>query len=329
MNRQPEPNTVEIADAAWPSTRAGEALHALARHVGLPVDSLEAVALPNSVLPEQLDGWIESAAARAGLQVDQAFISLDEIDHLITYSAPALLRLAALDTAPFLAVVERRRRFVYTLGPDLRIHRLDVKAVSAVVRQPFEAQMEGDIDQVLGRMTLFGCSRSRARGAMLADRLKSTRFRGCWLVRLPPGAEVADEAREAGMPRRAAILIGAHVAQFVLFILSWWLLGRGVLSGTMDRGWLSGWLLLLASLIPLRLVTTWNQGVAAVSIGTWLRRRLLRGAFMMDRQELRQKGGGQLFGLVIEAAAIDALALTGGVLAVFSLVELALASAVL
>src|SRR5207249_4962349 len=116
--------------------------------------SLEAVALPNSVPPEQLDGWIESAAARAGLQVDQAFISLDEIDHLITYSAPALLRLAALDTAPFLAVVERRRRFVCALGPDLRIHRLDVKAVSAVVRQPFEAQMESDIDQVLGRMTL-------------------------------------------------------------------------------------------------------------------------------------------------------------------------------
>ena len=56
------------------------------------------------------------------------------------------------------------------------------------------------------------------------------------------------------------MLIGAYVAQYVLFMLSWWLLGHGVLNGTIDRGWLLGWLLLLASLIPVRLVATWNGG---------------------------------------------------------------------
>ena len=88
-------------------------------------------------------------------------------------------------------------------------------------------------------------------------------------------------------------------------------------------------MLLLASLIPLRLLATWSQGQAAVTIGAWLRRRLLRGALSVDRQEIRSKGAGQLFGLVMEAAAIDALALTGGVVAALAVLELGVASAIL
>jgi ATP-binding cassette subfamily B protein len=328
-NRQPEVSLARLAEAAWPSARAGEALYALARHAGLPVASVEAVALPATLEPEHLNGWIADTATRAALQADQAFVALDEIEHLISKSAPALIRLAALDDAPFLAVVRCRGKFVGALGPDLAIHQVRVTTISAAVRRPFEAPIEGAIDLVLGRMSLAGRSRSRARAAMIADRLKSVRFRGCWLLRLPPGGRLMDEAREAHFPRRLTALVGAHVSQYGMFILSWWLLGRGILSGTVDRGWLLGWLLLLASLIPLRLVATWNQGVAAVSIGAWLRRRLLRGAFMADRQEIRQKGGGQLFGLVMEAAAIDGLALTGGIFSAFALIELIVASIVL
>jgi hypothetical protein len=58
----------------------------------------------------------------------------------------------------------------------------------------------------------------------------------------------------------------------------------GVLNDTIDRGWLFGWLLLLVSLIPVRLIGTWNQGAALVAAGVWLRRRLLRGASLVDRQ---------------------------------------------
>jgi ATP-binding cassette subfamily B protein len=102
-----------------------------------------------------------------------------------------------------------------------------------------------------------------------------------------------------------------------------------VLNDTIDRGWLLGWFLLLASLIPVRLLGTWNQGAAVVAGGVWLRRRLLRGASLFDRQDLRRKGVGQLFGLVVEAAAIDALALTGGVVATFAVIELAIAALIL
>src|SRR6185436_13864081 len=201
----------------------------------------------------------------------------------------------------------RRGRFVRTLGSDLRVHRLDIKAVAATIRRPFETSVEADIDLIVERLQLAGRARARARKAMMADRLKTARFRGCWLLRLPAGASIRDTSRENRLGLRLSMLVGSYVAQYVLFVLSWWLLGHAVLTDTVDRGALIGWLLLLASLVPVRLVATWNQGAAVVAAGVWLRRRLLRGASLIDHQELRRKGAGQLFGLVIEAAAIDAL----------------------
>jgi ATP-binding cassette subfamily B protein len=319
----------ELRSAAWPSNRVVEAMQALARHAGLPIDASEPVALPDDLPIERLSGWIESAAERSGVQVDQAFVTLEEIDVLLSAGGPVLIRLAAIPGAPFLAVVGRRGRFVRALGSDLRVHRLNVKAVAATIRRPFESSVEADIDLIVERLQLTGRGRARARSAMMADRLKTARFRGCWLLRLPAGASIRDTSRENGLGLRLSMLAGSYVAQYVLFVLSWWLLGHAVLTDTVDRGALIGWLLLLASLVPVRLVATWNQGAAVVAAGVWLRRRLLRGASLIDRQELRRKGAGQLFGLVIEAAAIDALALTGGIVATFALIELAIAFLVL
>jgi ATP-binding cassette, subfamily B, bacterial len=329
MNKRHELTLAALSDAAWPSKRVAEAMQALARHAGLPVSTSEALSLPDDLPTEQVGGWIEKVAEQTGVQVDQAFVTLDELDGMLTTAAPVLIRLSAIEGAPFLAVLGRRGRSVRVLGNDFRTHRLDAHALAATIRRPFEASVEVDVDPIVERLQLKGRSRERARRAMLADRLESARFRGCWLVRLPPGAPVMDAVHEHQLRARLAVLIGAYVAQYTLFVLSWWLLGKGVLSDTIDRGWLVGWFLLLASLIPVRLVVTWNQGATVVAAGVWLRRRLLRGATLFDRQELRRKGVGQLFGLVVEASAIDALALTGGVVATFALIELAIASLIL
>jgi ATP-binding cassette subfamily B protein len=329
MNRRPELTREQLAEAAWPANRVAEAMQALAGRAGLPLATTESVSLPDDLPVEQLGGWIEKVADHIGVQMDQTFVTLDELDVMLTTAAPVLVRLSAVDGAPFVAVLGRRGRFVRALGTDFRMHRLDARAVAATIRRPFEASVEASVDRIIGRLPLKGRSRTRARAAMLADRLKSARFRGCWLLRLSPGASVIDAVRESRLRMRVAVLIGAYVAQYALFVLSWWLLGRGVLNDTFDRGWLLGWCLLLASLVPVRLAGTWNQGAAVVAAGVWLRRRLLRGASLFDRQELRRHGVGQLFGLVIEAAAIDALALTGGVVAIFALIELLVASLIL
>jgi ATP-binding cassette, subfamily B, bacterial len=329
MSRRRESHIAALTGAAWPSSRVAEAMQALARHAGLPVVASEPVSLPDDLPIEQMNTWIERAAEQTGVQADQAFVALDEIEVFLSTGAPALLRLSAVEGAPFLAVLGRRGRFVRTLGRDLRVHHVHAGAVVATIRGPFEASVEAEVDPVVERLQLTGRSRVRARNAILADRLRAARFRGCWLIRLSPSASMSAAAHESRLGMRLSMLVGAYLVQYVLFVLSWWLLGNGVLNDTVERGWLLGWLLLLASLIPVRLVSTWNQGAAVVAAGVWLRRRLLRGGALVDRQELRRKGVGQLFGLVIEAAAIDALALTGGIVATFALIELAIASLVL
>jgi ATP-binding cassette subfamily B protein len=318
----------QLRAAAWPEARIAEALTMLAEHAGLAAGG-SIVALPGGhVAEDRLNAWIEAAAAHAGLETDQVFVGLDEIDTLLAGSAPALVRMAAIGGAPFLAVLGATRGSLRVVGPDRRVHRLRASAVAAVLRAPFEAPVQADVDRQLDTLDL-GRGRERARARMLADRLKSVHFRGCWLVRLPPGAPTADGLREAGVLWRLAVLALAYIAQYGLFVLSWWLLGRAILNGTVDRGWLLGWIMLLISLVPLRIAATWSQGRAAIALGAWLRRRLLRGAFSVDRQDVRRRGTGQLFSLVVESSAVDALALSGGLSAAFAVFELAVASVVL
>ena len=259
VNTLPERKTATLVEASWPAARVAEALSALAARAGLPTTAPESILVPREVVDSELNPWIEAAATRAGLQADRVFVGLDELDALVAHGAPALLRMAAVEGSPFLAILGARNGRVRAIGPDLRIHSVHRATVSATVRRPFEEPIEGDIDHVLVRMALASGSRRRARARMIADRLKPVRFRGCWLIHLPPGAPVADAAREANLPRRLAALIAAHVAQYTLFVLSWWLLGRAVITGTVDRGWLFGWVLLLTSLIPLRLAATWSR----------------------------------------------------------------------
>ena len=328
MNTRLEGNPA-IIDATWPACRVVDAMQALARHTGLAMTSVDGLEMPAELPVEQLNSWIETAADLGGLQAEQAYVALDEIELLLSRGAPALIRLAGAEGAPFIAVLGRRGRSVQTLGRDLRVHRLKARHLVEMIRHPFEASVEADIDRTVDRLDLTARARTRARKAMMADRLRTARFRGCWLIGLPPAASITESSRENRLRFRLTALVGAYVTQYALFVMSWWLLGRGVLNDTVDRGWLLGWLLLLASLIPVRLVATWNQGTVVVAAGVWLRRRLLRGASLVARQEVRRKGVGQLFGLVIEAAAIDALALSGGIVATFSLIELAIASLVL
>ena len=171
--------------------------------------------------------------------------------------------------------------------------------------------------------------RERARQAILGERLSAERLGGCWLLRLPAGAPFWHQMRHARLPQRLLGLVGAHAAQYLLWLLSWWVVGQGALQGRLDRGWLVAWALLLLTLVPLRLLVTWSQGWFAIGAGGLLKRRLLAGALRLAPEEIRQQGAGQLLGRVIESEAVEALALSGGVLGLVAGLELGMAAVVL
>ncbi len=117
--------------------------------------------------------------------------------------------------------------------------------------------------------------------------------------------------------------------QYVLWILTWWVVGTNVLNRTADRGWLFTWALLLLTLVPLRVLVTWLQGSIAIGAGARLKQRLFFGALRMEPDSIRHQGAGQLLGRVLECEAVESLALSGGFLAFVALIELVISIFVL
>ncbi len=326
-SRPPSGHDAALAAALWPAERVGEAIRALGRHLDVPAAPGECSVPPDNLGPDDVHRWVSAVAEREGLQAERAFPSFAECTGLLAAGAPALLRLQTVDGPAYLAVAGGTRRSLAVVQPDLQSADFPLEVIDAAIRRPLEESMSSELDRLFERVPLGAAG--GARSALLAEHQRVTRVGGCWLLRPPAAERLREAASQAGLTRGAAMLAAAHTLQAVLFVGSWWLLGRGLLEGRLDRGWLLGWLLLVLSLVPFRLATSWLQGLLAIAAGASLRRRLLEGALRIEPQDVRAKGAGQFFGLIAESAAVEALALSGGIVALLALLELALAGAVL
>ena len=67
------------------------------------------------------------------------------------------------------------------------------------------------------------------------------------------------------------------------------------------RGWLTAWALLLATMLPLHVWTSWLQGRVALGAAKVFKERLLVGALRLEPDEIRGQGAGQLLGRVLES----------------------------
>ena len=203
----------------------------------------------------------------------------------------------------------------------LKLHP-DPAAIRSAICADAEAPILREIQEMLDRAQIPPAKQARARDAILRERLSSKRIRGIWLLRLPPGANFWEQLRHARIPGRFAALASAHAIQYVLWILAWYIVGSNVLRGGTDRAWLIPWALLLLTLVPLRVLITRLQGCIAIGAGALLKQRLFCGSLRLDPDSLRHQGAGQLLGRVLESEAVEALALSGGFLALVALIEI-------
>lgn len=324
---------MEALDAmAWPAGRLGEAIAGLARLQGWRLRSPDAPGCPVGVehgSPETLPVWLEAVATWLGVTAEPVEVPYAEVESLIHSAAPALLRLPGREKPAFLALLRGRGRQVVLLGPDLTLHRVPVQVLCAVCCHGVEAPLLEEVEQILDTAGVARRYRTRARRAILGERLSSTQLGGCWILRLPADVSFWQHMRQAHLPRYTLGLLGAHAAQYLCSILAWWLLGQGALQGRLDPAWMLAWGLLLLTLIPLRLGSTWVQGRLALGMSGLLKTRLLAGALRLAPEEMRHQGAGQFFGRVLEAEAIEALALSGGMLGLLSGMEIVMAGLVL
>jgi len=309
----------------WPAAKAGEAMQALAGRSGLDPGSVRLPRAPETLElggAERIAPWIEAMADTLGLEAERADISYAGLDDALQSAGPALLR---LPDGSFLALLGGSA----LLCTDLSIRRVRRKAVREAICRDVEAPHLAEISELLTYANIRPWRRKRVLADILRDRLGPVSIACCWRLRMEARKSFLQHARRAGVPGRVSMLIGAHVLEYALWILSWWLIGQGALEGRLDWGWLLAWALLLVTTIPLRALTTWLQGMVAITAGGLLRERLLFGALRLDPDQIRRQGAGQLLGRVIESEALESLALSGGFLAFVAGVELVMAAVVL
>jgi ATP-binding cassette subfamily B protein len=329
-----EPNAslpTELEALLWPPARAGEALEALAVKSGLAQPAAETPRASESVTrdPDAFRQWVNSAAAWLGVEAESSETSYAQLEAHLRTAGPALIRLPGQGNPRFIALLTANHRGLSLIAPDLTVHNIASDVLQAALCSEIEVPLLAKIDSLLDQAEVPKRRRARARKAILRERLNAVYVGNCWLLRTRPGSSFWRQLRSARLPRRLVALAVAHFVEYLLWIVAWWLVGAAALGGRLDRGWMLAWVLLLLTLVPLRLVSTWLQGVIAIGAGGLLKLRLLAGALRLDPEELRHQGAGHMLGRVMDSEAVESLALSGGFLALVAAIELVMAAVVL
>ncbi len=312
----------DVASCAWPLARLGEAFGALRAGTHAELSEPAANILGDG---DALDRWIGAAAEASAWEAEAATMPYSGLARSISAAAPALFQ----TSRGFILLVRANSRSARVLAPDLSFRSIATKALAAEFCAGLETPLASEADALLEAAGIAKGRRAKVRDAIVRERLQSRQIGGCWLLRLPPGSDFRAQLREAGVWRRLAMLAGAHLAQYSLFLGAWWVLGFAALNGRIDQGWLLAWALMLLTMVPLRMLATWLQGSIAIRAGAVLKQRLLAGALSLEPDEIRSEGAGQLLGRVLESQQVEALALSGGFLALVASIEFILAGAVL
>lgn len=285
---------------------------------------------PNADEPDalrrRLDRWIELRAAALGAESEALEIPLGELQDALPRLGPALLLIEGSGGVCGLLALDHRGRI---LDPQLRARRVAPAVLAQRLAEPLVAPVRVDCEGLLIAAGIPDHRRDRARDALIHRRLGDQRVGGIWQLRRPPQAGLGRQLVAEGVAGSLAALLVAHAAHYALLLGSWWLIGRGALEGHSDLGWIAAWALMLLSMIPLALIQSWHGGLAALRLGSVLKRRLLAGALALNPDELRTRGVGRLLAMVIEAEALEGLALSSGLIAATALIDLGAAAWVL
>lgn len=280
-------------------------------------------------IPSSLGLRAENIASRMGLEARPVHVRYGELESALRTMGPAVIRLQTPGDVRILLVVRRVGRRLEVIAQDLKRVRLRFSDLSASLAISADERVSDDIDAMLFAARIKPERRRVVAAAMLRERLAGRDLEGIWLLRPRADASLRTLATTARLTRRLYVLMGAHFLQLNLLIGGWWLLGSALLADRADDGRLVGWALLLFSMLPFRLLTTWSAGQLTIDASALLKSRLLVGALTADSVAIRRWGVGRLIGRVLECEAVESLTLSGGVMAVLALTDLLIASALL
>lgn len=322
-----EMSSEKLRSLSWPMAEAGEAMKALADFAGFTLRSASPPQAPAAVRRGDRDAvraWIESMAGYLDLEAAPAPVHYRELRQLSRRS-PALLEIELDGELRLLAIYGSRWNKITVLAPQSAPVHVCAATLRSAIAATLEARVEEPLADMLNDIGIHGSSRSKVLQSMLEERLGDVPIAQVWTLGASSAAGLWKQSQRAGIPGQLATFLSAYLAEYLLWLLSWVLVGRWALEGRFDRGWLIAWALLLLTIVPIHMVATWKQAKLAISCGWLFMRLLLDGAFRLDPEEVRYRGIGQLLGRVLESESLQSLALTGGLSTLVSAIQLAVA----
>ncbi len=278
---------------------------------------------------DDLGDWMFIAAQTAGVDIKPVGCLYPELRKLLRESGPSIMRLTGQEEPRFLLLLRGSSRKVRLLGTNLDVHTLSVHKVHEALCGDIESPIATRIDSLLDQAGVSEARRAKSRSLMMKERLSRTMVGEGWLLRNPPGDRVWPLARSVNVPRHLFLFAASYTTQYLLWILSWWVIGKGVLAGRLDPGWLLAWGLCLLSQIPFLLWSSLYQSLVEMGVGGLLKQRLLQGALQLHPDEMRRDGAGHHLGRVLESEAVEKMVLSGGFVTLASSIELVGAAIVL
>jgi ATP-binding cassette subfamily B protein len=321
-----------LAGLLWPEESLGEALAAVAEAAGL-------AGRRSRVAGRQVPGRScgigdpEDGAAEGGglagdeIEIDAVEVCWAELGRALPRLGPAVVQLAE-PVAGCLALLRGHGGRVTILTTDGRRHGLRGADVGTALRSPTAARHAASVDALLAELPLSARRRRRAHRALTAARLAAAP--GVTVHLLAAGAGPACgrcSALHLGPPAMA--LLGGVAAAQAIVLLSWYLLGRGLLGGGLEGSWLLAWGLLIVSLPPARAAELAAAAEAGQRGSLAWRRRLFGRVLSLAPGDLRGHGIGRFVGCVLAGEALERSLVGGAPAALVTLLELAGAVAAL
>lgn len=308
-----------LAALSWPVSRVEEATQALAKKCKLISSSGGGINDCSSTT--DLSERLERAARTVGVEVEEVEATYSEISRLIRTAGPAIIRVQLENELRLFLLLPGSRRRPRVLTPELREVFVPVRTLLAALAGPLEATVETRVEKIIKGANIRKCRRATTKQALFSEYLDQYPVGPVWILRSPAGAPFYSQLCRIGVISRVILLVAAHITQYVLFLFSWWLIGRGALTGNLNFAWMIGWALLLFTLVPLRMFVVYVQGRVVIGTGALLKRRLLAGVMNLDLESTKSEGAGMLLGRVIETDMIEAHALSGANVALLAVVE--------
>lgn len=307
--------SVSLAAASWSLADISLAVEALAEAAGFPV---------RRSTPTVQGAEIEQIAQALGLEAEPVRVTGTNCRTVFGEGVPGILQYAG--TA--LAVVQAQGDNLAAISPDRRVRTLSLSDVEGVLLSPFDDRVP-ELTEMLEAAGISPKRRDESRRALLREYVAAETVALFWELRVPCGGPFRTQMSKAGLRRSLAVAGTAHLLEYAIWVTSWTLLGRSVLVGRLDGSMLYGWMLLLATVVPLRMLSRWAQGRAGIGISGLMKQRLMAGACRVRPEIIRSDGPGGLLGRVLESEVIENVAVNAGFGSAFGVAELFLSGLIL